>query len=140
MIKVYKKDRNVSHNVIYGMLIFLTVAILAAWIYKGVFPVQAVAGYGLVLSYAVMLRSNQTYIELDDEELRVINVKDSGSNKNFLLGSIESISIRRAGIEGYSLEIKVGNRITSCTATLVGKTEKNALVKDLLNKGIPINN
>ncbi len=30
MIKVYKKDRNVSHNVIYGMLIFLTVAILAA--------------------------------------------------------------------------------------------------------------
>ncbi len=86
-----------------------------------------------------MLRSNQTFIELDDAELRVINVKDSGSNKNFLLGSIESISIRRAGVEGYSLEIKVGNRITSCTATLVGKTEKNALVKDLLNKGIPIN-
>ena len=112
---------------------------MAAWIYKGVFPVQAVAGYGLVLSYAVMLRSNQTYIELDDAELRVINVKDSGSNKIFLLGAIENVSIRRAGVEGYSLEIKAGNRITSCTATLVGKTEKNALVADLSNKGIPIN-
>ena len=139
MIKVYKKESNVFHNVIYGILIFLTVAILAVWIYKGVFPVQAVAGYGLVLSYAVMLRNNQTYIELDDAELRVINVKDSGSNKIFLLGAIENVSIRRAGVEGYSLEIKAGNRITSCTATLVGKTEKNALVADLSNKGIPIN-
>lgn len=139
MIKVYKKESNVFHNVIYGILIFLTIAILAAWIYKGVFPVQAVAGYGLVLSYAVMFRNNQTYIELDDAELRVINVKDSGSNKIFLLGAIENVSIRRAGIEGYSLEIKAGNRITSCTATLVGKTEKNALVADLSNKGIPIN-
>ena len=139
MIKVYKKESNVFHNVIYGILIFLTIAILATWIYKGVFPVQAVAGYGLVLSYAVMLRNNQTYIELDDAELRVINVKDSGSNKIFLLGAIENVSIRRAGVEGYSLEIKAGNRITSCTATLVGKTEKNALVADLSNKGIPIN-
>ena len=45
MIKVYKKESNVFHNVIYGILIFLTVAILAAWIYKGVCPVQGSIRY-----------------------------------------------------------------------------------------------
>ena len=64
MMKVYKKERNVFHKVVYGMLIFLTVAIVAVWKYKGIFPVQAIAGYGIVLGYAAMLRNNQTYAEL----------------------------------------------------------------------------
>lgn len=37
MTKIYKKERNVFHNIVYGMLIFLTVAIVMVWIYKGAY-------------------------------------------------------------------------------------------------------
>ena len=138
MTKIYKKERNVFHNIVYGMLIFLTVAIVMVWIYKGAFPVQAIAGYGIVLSYAVMFRSNKTYVEMDDYELRIINAKDSKFNKSFNLDALESIFIKRASVEGYALEIRVGNRITSCTVSLIGKTEKEALVVDLMSRGIKV--
>ena len=120
------------------MLIFLTVAIVAVWKYKGIFPVQAIAGYGIVLSYAVMFGSNKTYVEMDDYELRIINAKDSKFNKSFNLDALESIFIKRASVEGYALEIRVGNRITSCTVSLIGKTEKEALVVDLMSRGIKV--
>ena len=108
------------------------------WKYKGIFPVQAIAGYGIVLSYAVMFGSNKTYVEMDDYELRIINAKDSKFNKSFNLDALESIFIKRASVEGYALEIRVGNRITSCTVSLIGKTEKEALVVDLMSRGIKV--
>lgn len=138
MIKIYKRERNVFHNVVYGMLIFLTVAIVLAWIYKGVFPVQAIAGYGIVLGYAVMLRSNQTYAEMDETEFRIINLKDEKANKAFPLNGVDSISVKRANLEGYLVEIRTGNRITGVTVSLIGKHEKNALVEDLRKKGIEV--
>jgi len=138
MMKVYKKESNVFHKVVYGMVIFLTIAIVAVWIYKGVFPVQAIAGYGIVLGYAAMLRGNQTYAELDESELRIINLKDEKANRAFLLKEIDSISIKRANVEGYSVEIRTGNRITGVTVSLLGKREKNALVEDLKEKGITV--
>lgn len=138
MIKIYKRKRNVFHNVVYGMLIFLTVAIVIVWIYKGVFPVQAIAGYGVVLGYSVMLRSNQTYAEMDETELRIINLKDEKANKAFPLNGIDSISVKRANMEGYSVEIRTENRITGVTVSLIGKREKNDLVEDLRKKGIEV--
>lgn len=137
-MKIYRKERNTFHYVVYGMVVFLTIAIVAAWIYKGVFPVQAIAGYGIVLGYAAMLKGNQTYVEIDDKELRIVNTKDSKSNKSFNLETIESISIKRASVEGYALEIRVGNRITSCTVSLIGKTERDAMVADLISRGIKV--
>lgn len=138
MMKIYKRKRNVFHNVVYGMLIFLTVAIVIVWIYKGVFPVQAIAGYGVVLGYSVMLRSNQTYAEMDETELRIINLKDEKANKAFPLNGIDSISVKRANMEGYSVEIRTENRITGVTVSLIGKREKNDLVEDLRKKGIEV--
>lgn len=138
MMKIYKRKRNVFHNVVYGMLIFLTVAIVMGWIYKGVFPVQAVAGYGIVLAYSVMLRSNQTYAEMDETELRIINLKDEKANKAFPLNGIDSISVKHANVEGYSVEIRTENRITGVTVSLIGKREKNDLVEDLRKKGIEV--
>ena len=138
MMKVYKKESNVFHKVVYGMVIFLTIAIVAVWIYKGVFPVQAIAGYGIVLGYAAMLRGSQTYAELDESELRIINLKDEKSNRSFLLKEIDSISIKRTNVEGYSVEIRTGNRITGVTVSLLGTREKNALMEDLKGKGITV--
>ena len=138
MMKVYKKERNVFHKVVYGMLIFLTVAIVAVWKYKGIFPVQAIAGYGIVLGYAAMLRNNQTYAELEETELRIINLKDEKANKTFLLNRIDSISIKRSNVEGYLVEIRIGNRITGVIVSLIGKHEKKALVEDLRKKGIVV--
>ena len=137
-MKTYKREKNTFHSVVYGIVVFLTIAIVAAWIYKGVFPVQAIAGYGIVLGYAAMLKGNQTYVEMDDNELRIINVKDFKSNKSFNLETLESISVKRASVEGYALEIRVGNRITSCTVSLIGKTEKEALVADLISRGVKV--
>ena len=137
-MKVYKKERNVFHKVVYGMLIFLTVAIVAVWKYKGIFPVQAIAGYGIVLGYAAMLRNNQTYAELEETELRIINLKDEKANKTFLLNRIDSISIKRSNVEGYLVEIRIGNRITGVIVSLIGKHEKKALVEDLRKKGIVV--
>ena len=91
-----------------------------------------------MLGYAAMLKGNQTYVEIDDKELRIVNTKDSKSNKSFNLETIESISIKRASVEGYALEIRVGNRITSCTVSLIGKTERDAMVADLISRGIKV--
>lgn len=138
-MKIYKREKNIFHNVVNGMVVFLTIAIIGAWIYKGVFPVQAIAGYFVVLGSAVMIRANQTYVELDNDELRIINVKNPKLNKSFVLGTIDCVSFKRAGVEGYMLEIKVGNRITGCTVTQMGKREKNALLEDLRGKEIAVN-
>lgn len=110
-MKIYRKDKHTLHNVVYEMVVLLTIAIVATWIYKGVFPIQAIVGYGIVLGYAAMLKGNQTYVEMDDEGFRVINIKDSKYNKSFNLEILESISIRRVSVDGYALEIRVANSI-----------------------------
>ena len=89
-MKIYRKDKHTLHNVVYVMVVLLTIAIVATWIYKGVFPIQAIVGYGIVLGYAAMLKGNQTYVEMDEEGFRVINIKDSKYNKSFNLEILES--------------------------------------------------
>ena len=136
-MKTYREKFNINHIIIYVMSVLLFIVILAVWIIKGTMSIQALAGYFIVLGYALTFYCNQSYVIVQHDRLIIAKGKNGYRKVSFDFSNIISLRISKYATE-YCLEIDMGSVVHKEKVSLLGRKQINELSRDLLALGVNV--
>lgn len=129
-MKIYRKKRSIILIICVSLCMVLSVAVIATGFLIKSIPIIALPGYFIVIFTTISLYKKPMFIELDNNELRLINSCFKNSSVSYNLKYIIHIKFINYPFSFTRIEIKTINSTQIYWLTFIGKKEISKIMKD----------